>query len=43
MERDDKGTKKSGLSSYVFVGCLIIGFGLGLIAMGTACYKTGKW
>jgi len=60
MERDEKGTKKSGLSSYVFVGCLIIGlgvgigfdlmpaapiigFGVGLIAMGIARYKTGKW
>lgn len=60
MGRDEKGTKKSGLSSYVFIGCLIIGlgvgigfdlmpaapiigFGVGLIAMGIARYKTGKW
>ena len=60
MEKDEKGAKKSGLSSYVFIGCLIIGlgvamgfdlmptaliigFGVGLIAMGISRYKTGKW
>jgi hypothetical protein len=54
--RDEKGTKKSSLGSYLFVGCLvvglgigigfelmpaalIIGFGVGLIAIGIARYK----
>jgi len=56
MVRDEKGTKKSSLGSYLFVGCLvislgigigfelmpsalIIGFGVGLIAIGIARYK----
>jgi len=60
MTDEDKKKKQAGLSSYVFVGCLIIGlgvgigfglmpaaviigFGVGLIAMGIARYKTGKW
>jgi len=60
MADEDKGKKQAGLSSYVFVGCLIIGlgigigfdlmpaaliigFGVGLITMGIARYKSGKW
>ena len=60
MARDERGARKSGLGSYLFVGCLIIGlgvgigfdfmpaaliigFGVGLIAIGIARYKTGKW
>jgi len=60
MTDEGKEKKQVGLSSYVFVGCLIIGlgvgigfnlmpqapiigFGAGLIAMGIARYKTGKW
>ena len=60
MAGNDKEAKKSGLGSYIFVGCLIIGlgvsigfdlmpsaliigFGEGLIALGIARYKTGKW
>jgi len=60
MAGDDDKAKKSGLGSFVFMGCLIIGlgvaigfnlmpaaliigFGVGLIAMGIARYKTGKW
>lgn len=60
MADKDKERKQAGLSSYVFVGCLIIGvgvgigldlmpaaviigFGVGLIAMGIARYITGKW
>ena len=60
MAGDDDKAKKSGLASYVFMGCLIIGlgvaigfnlmpaaliigFGVGLIAMGIARHKTGKW
>ena len=60
MADNDKEGKKPGLGSFVFVGCLIIGlgvgigfnlmpaaiiigFGVGLIAMGIARYKTGKW
>jgi len=60
MADNDKEDKKTGLGSFVFVGCLIIGlgvgigfnlmpaaiiigFGVGLIAMGIARYKTGKW
>jgi len=60
MANNDKEDKKTGLGSFVFVGCLIIGlgvgigfnlmpaaiiigFGVGLIAMGIARYKTGKW
>ena len=60
MAKDEKGAKTSGLSSYIFVGCLIIGlgvaigfdlmpaaiiigFGVGLIAMGIARHKTGNW
>ncbi len=60
MAGEDKENKQAGLGSFVFVGCLIIGvgvgigfdlmpaaviisFGIGLIAMGIARYKTGKW
>jgi len=60
MAGEDKENKQVGLGSFVFVGCLIIGvgvgigfdlmpaaviisFGVGLIAMGIARYKTGKW
>ncbi len=60
MAGEDKENKQAGLGSFVFVGCLIIGvgvgigfdlmpaaviisFGVGLIAMGIARYKTGKW
>ena len=60
MADEKRGSDKAGLSSYIFVGCLIIGlgvaigfdlmpaaiiigFGVGLIAMGIARYKTGKW
>ncbi|MFC1994643.1 hypothetical protein ACFLVD_00685 [Chloroflexota bacterium] len=60
MADKDKGKKQAGLSSYIFVGCLIIGlgvaigfdlmpaaiiigFGVGLIAMGIARHKTGNW
>ena len=60
MADKDKERKQAGLSSYVFVGCLIIGvgvgigfdlmpaaviigFGVGLIAMGIARHITGKW
>jgi len=60
MADNDKEDKKAGLGSFVFVGCLIIGlgvgigfnlmpaaiiigFGVGLIAMGIARHKTGKW
>ena len=59
MARDERRAKKSGLGSYLFVGCLviglgdgigfelmpaalIIGFGVGLIAIGIARYKTGN-
>jgi hypothetical protein len=30
MVKNDKETKKSGLSSYVFVGCIVIGLGVGI-------------
>ena len=60
MTDKDKEKKQAGLSSYIFVGCLIIGlgvaigfdlmpaaiiigFGVGLIAMGIARHKTGNW
>jgi len=60
MADNDKEGKKAGLGGFVFVGCfiiglgvgigfnlmpaaLIIGFGVALIAMGIARYKTGKW
>ena len=60
MADNDKEDKKPGLCSFVFIGCLIIGLGVGigfnlmpaaliigfgvaLIAMGIARYKTGKW
>lgn len=60
MARGENEAKKHGLGSFVFMGCLIIGlgvgigfnfmpaaliigFGVGLIAMGIARYKTGKW
>ncbi|MFC1995597.1 hypothetical protein ACFLVM_01810 [Chloroflexota bacterium] len=60
MGDKDKEKKKTRLGSYMFVGCLIIGFGVsigfdlmpsaliigfgvGFIAMGIARYKTGKW
>ena len=60
MADKDKEKKQAGLSSYIFVGCLVIGFGVGIgfdlmpsaiiiglgigfIAMGIARYKTGKW
>jgi hypothetical protein len=60
MAGDDKEAQKAGLGSFIFVGCLIIGlgvgigfnlmpaaliigFGLGLIAMGISRYKTGQW
>ena len=60
MADEEKGKKQVGLGSYIFVGCLIIGsgigigfdfmlpalmigFGVGFIAMGIARYKTGKW
>ena len=60
MAGDGKETKKPGLGSFIFVGCLIIGlgigigfnlmpaaliigFGIGFIAMGIARYKTGEW
>jgi hypothetical protein len=60
MAGDDNEAKRSGLGSFLFVGCLIIGlgvgigfdfmpaaliigFGVGFIAMGIARYKTGKW
>jgi hypothetical protein len=60
MADNDKKDKQAGLGSFVFVGCLIIGlgvgigfnlmpaaiiigFGVGLIAMGIARHKTGKW
>ena len=60
MADKDKEKEQAGLSSYIFVGCLVIGFGVaigfdlmpsalmigfgvGLIAMGIARYKTGKW
>ena len=59
MARDAKEDTKAGLGSYIFVGCLviglgvgigfdlmpvapIIGFGVGLIALGIARYKTGR-
>ena len=60
MAGEDKENRQAGLGSFVFLGCLIIGvgvgigfdlmpaaviisFGVGLIAMGIARYKTGKW
>jgi hypothetical protein len=60
MAGEDKKKKQAGLGSFVFVGCLIIGLGVGigfnlmpaaliigfgvaLIAMGIARYKTDKW
>ena len=60
MADKDKEKKQAGLSSYIFVGCLIIGlgvaigfylmpaaiiigFGVGLIAVGIARHKTGNW
>lgn len=60
MADDNKRAKKPGLASFLFVGCLviglgvgigfdlmpqaiIIGFGVGLIAMGLAYHKTGEW
>jgi hypothetical protein len=60
MAGEDKEKKQAGLGSFVFVGCLIIGLGVGigfnlmpaaliigfgvaLIAMGIARYKTNKW
>jgi len=60
LAKNSQDSKKSGLGSFIFVGCLvigvgvgigfnlmpaavIIGFGVGLIAMGIARYKTGKW
>jgi len=30
MGSDDKETKKTGLGSFIFVGCLIIGLGVGI-------------
>ena len=30
MAGDDKEAKKAGLASFVFVGCLIIGLGIGI-------------
>jgi hypothetical protein len=30
MAGDDKGARKSGLGSFIFVGCLIIGLGVGI-------------
>ena len=30
MAVDDKETEKSGLGSFIFVGCLIIGVGVGI-------------
>ena len=30
MADDDKESKKAGLGSFIFVGCLIIGFGVGI-------------
>ena len=30
MADEDKGKKKAGLGSYIFVGCLIIGLGVGI-------------
>jgi hypothetical protein len=30
MADEDKGKKKAGLGGYVFVGCLIIGVGIGI-------------
>ncbi|MFC1846082.1 hypothetical protein ACFLYM_01540 [Chloroflexota bacterium] len=60
MVGNDNKAKKSVLGSFVFVGCLIIGlgvgigfnfmpaaliigFGVGFIAMGIVRYKTGNW
>ena len=60
LTKNSQDSKKAGLGSFIFVGCLIIGvgvgigfnlmpaaviigFGVGLIAMGIARYKTGKW
>ena len=60
MADEDKEKKQAGLGSFIFVGCLIIGlgvgigfdlmpsaliigFGVGFIAMGITRYKTGKW
>ena len=60
MADKDKEKKQAGLGSFIFVGCLIIGFGVsigfdlmpsaliigfgvGFIAMGIARYKTSKW
>ena len=60
MTSEDKENKQAGLGSFVFVGCLIIGFGaaigfdltpaaviigfgVGLMTMGIARYKAGKW
>jgi len=60
LAKNSQESRKSGLGSFIFVGCLvigvgvgigfnlmpaavIIGFGVGLIAMGIARYKTGKW
>ena len=60
LAKTSQDSKKSGLGSFIFVGCLIIGvgvgigfnlmptaviigFGVGLIAMGIARYKTGRW
>jgi hypothetical protein len=60
LVKNSQESRKSGLGSFIFVGCLaigvgvgigfnlmpaavIIGFGVGLIAMGIARYKTGKW
>ena len=57
-ENNKKG--QSGFTSYIFVGCIIIGLGIGIgfnlmpsalligvgvgfIAMGISRYKTGKW
>ena len=59
MAADAREDTKSGLGSYIFVGCLviglgvgigfnlmpvapIIGFGVGLIALGIVRYKTGR-
>jgi hypothetical protein len=43
MAGEDKEKKQAGLASFVFVGCLIIGLGVGFISVGIVRHKTGKW
>jgi len=59
-EEKDREKNRAGLSSFIFVGCIIIGLGVGIgfnfmpaalliglgvgfIAMGIIRYRTGNW